>query len=107
MRARSNSDSRLRRSASVGGTPRHVFVAPGVRSFPSTASVSGGRAERSAESVRILDSRSSGGGPSGLGSQASVSSVGGVPADLQKAGTGGNVDRDYGGVVRTPENWMI
>ena len=37
----------------------------------------------------------------------SVSSVGGVPADLQKAGTGGNVDRDYGGVVRTPENWMI
>ena len=37
----------------------------------------------------------------------SVSSVGGVPADLQKAGTGGNVNRDYGSVVRTPENWMI
>ena len=34
----------------------------------------------------------------------SGSSVGGVPLDLQKAVTGGNVDRDHGGVVRTAEN---
>ena len=34
----------------------------------------------------------------------SGSSVGGMPLDLQKAVTGGNVDRDHGGVVRTAEN---
>ena len=37
----------------------------------------------------------------------SVSSVGGVPADLQKASTGGNVDHDYGIVIHMPENWTI